>query len=128
MRRVAVPAGSGPYKTASAMNEGQVGFEQFPGTGDVWEVRYGLMVPKRGEATNLLVPVCNSASHVVYGSVRVEPTFVQIGQAAGAAAFLAIKHGVAVQDVPLPELQALQRANGVEPHYPPGRCPSAYYA
>lgn len=134
MRRVAVPAGAvypgspgnkPPYgNAASAMNEGQVGFKPFPGNGTVWEVRYAIMTPRRAEATNLLVPVCNSASHVVYGSIRVEPTFIQIGQAAGAAAYLAIKHGVAVQDVPLAELQAMQRANGVEPHYPPGRCPN----
>ncbi len=94
------------------------------GNGTIWEVRYGIMLPKRVEATNLLVPVCNSASHVVYGSVRVEPTFVQIGQAAGAAAFLAVRDGVFVQDVAIPELQSLLRATGVEPHFPPGRCPS----
>jgi hypothetical protein len=85
-------------------------------------VRYGVITPKRSEVTNLLVPVCNSVSHVVYGSVRVEPTFVQIGQAAGAAAFLAVRDKVSVQDVSIPDLQALQRANGVEPHYPAGRC------
>ncbi len=44
-------------------------------------------------------------------------------QAAGAAAYLAIRDKVAVQDVSIPDLQALQRANGVEPHYPAGRCP-----
>jgi hypothetical protein len=124
MRRVAVPAGTGPYDAPSAMNEGQVGFVPFPGNGTVWEVRYPIMTPRRAEATNLLVPVCLSASHVVYGSIRVEPTFVAIGQAAGAAAVLAIRHGVAVQDVPIDELQALQRAYGVEPHFPPGRCPA----
>lgn len=125
MRRVAVPAGSGHYgNLPSAVNEGQVGFAPFPGNGSVWEVRYPIMTPKRTEATNLLVPVCLSATHVVYGSIRVEPTFIQIGQAAGAAAVLAIRHGVAVQDVPIDQLQAMQRANGVEPHYPPGRCPT----
>lgn len=117
------PPGYGPYGNApSALNEGQVGFASFPGNGSVWEVRYGIITPKHAESTNLLVPVCNSASHVVYGSLRVEPTFIQIGQAAGAAAVLAIQHGVAVQDVPIADLQAAQRANGVEPHYPPGRC------
>ncbi len=44
-----------------------------------------MITPKRTEVTNLLVPVCNSASHVVYGSIRVEPTFVQIGQVCLAA-------------------------------------------
>jgi len=123
MRRVAVLAADSPLHANTAMNEGQVGFEHFPGNGTIWEVRYGVITPKRSEITNLLVPVCNSASHVVYGSIRVEPTFMQIGQAAGAAAFLAVRDKVAVQDVSIPELQAIQRANGVEPHYPAGRCP-----
>eukprot|EP01116_Phalansterium_solitarium_P022331 TRINITY_DN732_c0_g1_i1.p1 TRINITY_DN732_c0_g1~~TRINITY_DN732_c0_g1_i1.p1 ORF type:complete len:604 (+),score=143.34 TRINITY_DN732_c0_g1_i1:121-1932(+) len=122
MRRVALPASKSPYGVATALNEGQVGFERFPGNGSVWELRYPIMLPKRLEATNLLVPVCASTTHVVYGSVRVEPTFIQLGQAAGAAAFLAIKHGVDVHDVPISELQALQRANGVSPHWPPGAC------
>jgi hypothetical protein len=125
MRRAVVAAGTGPYTAVSAMNEGQVGFQSFPGNGSVWEVRYGIMTPKRSEATNLLVPTCNSATHVVYGSIRVEPTFAAMGQAAGGAAYLAIRDKVAVQDVPIAELQALQRANGVEPHYPAGRCPNA---
>ena len=123
MRRVVVPAGyAPPYTTVAAMNEGQVGFQSFPGNGPVWEVRYAVITPKKSEITNLLVPVCNSASHVVYGSIRVEPTFVQIGQAAGAGAYLAIKYNTAVQDVPIAELQNIQRQYGVEPHYPPGRC------
>lgn len=123
MRRVVVPAGyAPPYSTTTAMNEGQVGFQSFPGSGPVWEVRYALLTPKRTEVTNLLVPVCNSASHVVYGSIRVEPTFLQIGQAAGIGSYLAIKYNTAVQDVPINELQTIQRQYGVEPHYPPGRC------
>lgn len=120
MRRVVMPASAiGPFPSTqfTAYNEGQVGFQQFSGNGSVWEVRYAVMLPKRSEAVNLLVPVCVSVSHVVFGSVRVEPTFVQIGQAAGAAAWLAVRDGVAVQDVNIAALQIIQRNNGVDPHY-----------
>lgn len=120
MRRVAVPASHiGPFPPSeyTAYNEGQVGFQSFRGSGPVWEVKYAIMLPKRAEVTNLLVPVCVSVTHVVFGSIRVEPTFLQIGQAAGAAAWLAARDGVAVHDVSLTELQQLQRDNGVDPHF-----------
>lgn len=62
-------------------------------------IDYGAIVPKRGECANLLVPVCLSASHVAFGSIRMEPVFFALGQAAGTAACLACESGVAVQDV-----------------------------
>jgi hypothetical protein len=120
MRRVAVPASEiGPFPSSqfTAYNEGQVGFEHFTGNGSVWEIKYAIMLPRRADATNLLVPVCVSVSHVVFGSIRVEPTFLQIGQAAGAAAWLAARDGVAVHDVSIAELQQMQHDNGVDPHY-----------
>ncbi len=79
------------------------------------------------QVTNLLVPVCHSASHVVYGSSRVEPLFTQLGQAAGAAAVLAVRDQVPVQDVNVTQVQAVQRAYGVEPHFPVGRCLSEQF-
>jgi len=51
------------------------------------------------ECTNLLVPVCLSASHVAYGSICMEPVFIILGQSAGVAAALAIDEGIAVQDL-----------------------------
>jgi hypothetical protein len=62
-----------------------------------YPVSYRAIVPKREECVNLLVPVCLSASHVAYGSIRMEPVFMILGQSAGAAASLAIEHRVHVQ-------------------------------
>lgn len=76
-------------------NEGDVqvgGFGPYP-------IAYGAIVPKRGEAGNLLVPVGLSASHIAYGSIRMEPVFMVLGQSAATAAVLAMDAGVAVQDV-----------------------------
>ena len=64
------------------------------------------MLPKRGEVSNVLAPVTVSASHVRYNAVRMEPTWMILGHAAGAAAALATKHGLAsVHDVDVGELQ-----------------------
>jgi hypothetical protein len=62
-----------------------------------YPVAYRSLIPKREECTNLLVPVCLSASHIAYGSIRMEPVFMSLGQAAGMAAGMAAKSGVAVQ-------------------------------
>jgi len=76
-------------------NEGDVGVE-LPGP---YKVSYGSLIPKRGETENLLVPVCVSSSHIAYGSVRMEPVFLILGQSAATAAVLALDEGVSVQDV-----------------------------
>jgi hypothetical protein len=68
-------------------------------------IPYGALVPQRGEADNLLVPVAASASHIAYGSVRMEPVFMVLAQSAAVAAKLAIDGDRAVQDVPYPELR-----------------------
>ena len=64
-----------------------------------YPVSYRAIVPKEQECTNLLVPVCLSASHVAYGSIRMEPVSMILGQSAGAAASLAITDKVPVQGV-----------------------------
>jgi hypothetical protein len=68
-------------------------------------IPYGALVPRRGEADNLLVPVAASASHIAYGSVRMEPVFMVLAQSAAVAAKLAIDGDRAVQDVPYPDLR-----------------------
>lgn len=76
-------------------NEGDV---QYPVTVP-YGIDYGSIIPKASEATNLLVPVCISASHIAYGSVRMEPVFMMLGQAAATAAALAIDAGITIQDI-----------------------------
>lgn len=91
---------------AATQNEGELGGPDFPGNGSVYEVPYSAIVPRRADVANLLVPVTPSTSHVVQGSLRVEPAFMALGTAAGVAAGLAAQARVAVQDVDVGALQA----------------------
>ena len=71
-----------------------------------YEIPYRAITPKKQECTNLLVPVCMSASHVICASLRMEPVYMMLGQVAADAAALAIRSGSPVQDVNVTELQA----------------------
>jgi hypothetical protein len=102
----------------ATLNEGEMGIAFPSGTGRVYELPYGVILPRRAETSNLIVPVTPSASHVAFGSIRVEPTFMALGVASGAAAAIASKRGVAVQDVPIAELQASIAAQGQCVHWP----------
>ena len=62
-------------------------------------------VPVKTLVDGLIVPVAASTTHVAYSSIRMEPTWMALGQAAGIAAHLAIKHGLAPRHVPIAELQ-----------------------
>ena len=83
-------------------NEGDIGTP----TKGPYEIAYGSLVPKRGQADNLLVPVCVSSSHIAFGSIRMEPVFMILGQSAATAAVMAIDAKIPVQDVPYAKLRA----------------------
>ncbi len=89
-------------------NEGDIGVS----TGGPYEIAYGALVPKRGQCQNLLVPVAVSASHIAYGSIRMEPVFMILGQSAATAAALAIDGGTGVKDVPYGRLRERLLADG----------------
>ena len=89
-------------------NEGDIGVS----TNGPYQISYGSIVPKRGQVKNLLVPVCLSSSHIAYGSIRMEPVFMILGQSAATAAVMAIDKGLAVQDVSYAELKARLEKDG----------------
>jgi hypothetical protein len=71
-----------------------------------YQIPYRLILPKKSQAANLLVAVCFSASHVTYSTLRMEPVYMIIGQAAGVAATMAIEAKVPLHDIDTPALTA----------------------
>lgn len=114
------PVGMGSYNMDShncqryiddaghVQNEGDVQLA----TGGPYAISYRSIVPRRGEAANLLVPVCLSASHIAYGSIRMEPVFMILGQSAATAACQAIDSATNVQDVDYTQLKERLLADG----------------
>lgn len=89
-------------------NEGNVeahGFKPYP-------ISYKSLVPKKEECVNLIVPVCLSATHIAFGSIRMEPVFMVLGQSAAIAASLAIDNNVSVQDVGYRKLESVLLKEG----------------
>jgi len=86
-----------------------------------YQIPYRVMLPKKNEATNLLVPVCFSASHVAYSSVRMEPQYMILGEAAGVAAAMSIKEGKPVQEISTHQLSETLLKHGAVFEYRPQR-------
>ncbi|MFT3784201.1 MAG: FAD-dependent oxidoreductase [Nibricoccus sp.] len=82
-------------------NEGDVQEHGFP----PYPIDYRAITPRASECENLLVPVCLAASHVAYGSIRMEPVFMVLGQTAATAAAMAISEQCSIQDVPYADLR-----------------------
>ena len=112
-REVPEPVGMGSYTVDShnvqryvkpdgfVQNEGDIGV----GTPKPYSISYRSLVPKKEECKNLLVPVCVSSSHIAYGSIRMEPVFMILGQSAVTAASLAIDEEISVQEVQYDKLK-----------------------
>ena len=112
-REVPNPVGMGSYAMDShniqryitpegyVQNEGDIGVSP-PAP---YSISYGSLVPKKEDCTNLLVPVCVSSSHIAFGSIRMEPVFMILGQSAAVAASMAIDNDQSVQDIPYEALK-----------------------
>ena len=99
-RYIIIPEG-GAGKDAYVQNEGDIGVS----TNGPYQIAYGSLVPQKGQADNLFVPVAMSSSHIAYGSIRMEPVFMILGQSSATAAVMAIDGKLAVQDVPYVKLR-----------------------
>jgi hypothetical protein len=102
-------------------NEGDIGVS----TKGPYAIAYGSLTPKKSQCENLLVPVCVSSSHIAYGSIRMEPVFMILGQSAATAAVMAIDSKIAVQDVPYAALRTRLLADGQVLETPPKPTPAA---
>jgi hypothetical protein len=119
-RAVAQPVGMGSYTMDShnvqryikpdglVQNEGDIGVSPM----EPYRIAYGSLVPKKNECENLLVPICVSSSHIAFGSIRMEPVFMILGQSAATAAVQAIEEECAVQEIDYQRLRKRLLADG----------------
>ncbi|MDF9833466.1 hypothetical protein M2103_001690 [Ereboglobus sp. PH5-5] len=77
-----------------------------------YEIPYRCLTPRRGDADNLFATFCVSATHIGFASLRMEPVFMILSESTGVAAVMAIRGNLAVQDVPVPELQEKLKTRG----------------
>ncbi|WP_235034313.1 FAD-dependent oxidoreductase [Roseiconus lacunae] len=89
-------------------NEGDIGVSTY----GPYEISYDSLVPNKKDCRNLLVPVCVSSSHIAFGSIRMEPVFMILGQSAATAAVMAIEDDLAVQDISYDALKTRLLADG----------------
>lgn len=119
-RMVPRPAGMGSYTLDShniqryvtpegyVQNEGDIGVE----APKPYQIDLGSIMPKREECRNLLVPVCISCSHIAFGSIRMEPVFMILGQSAGTVASQAVMKGKEIHDLTYDEIREQLIAGG----------------
>jgi hypothetical protein len=82
-------------------NEGDIGVKpERP-----YQIDLGAIMPKEDECSNLLVPVCISCSHIAFGSIRMEPVFMILGQSAGTVAAMAVERGKDIHDLKYEEIR-----------------------
>ncbi|MEQ8881985.1 MAG: FAD-dependent oxidoreductase [Cyclobacteriaceae bacterium] len=113
-RKVTKPIGMGSYTMDShnvqryiteegyVQNEGDLGVEP----GQPYQIHLGSILPKRNECSNLIVPVAVSSSHIAFGSIRMEPVFMILGQSTGVIAALSVDRGEKIHDIPYEEIKA----------------------
>ena len=119
-KKVPKPVGMGSYTLDShniqryvkpdgyVQNEGDIGVHP----PQPYQVSYDALIPKAEECQNLLVPVCVSSSHIAFGSIRMEPVFMILGQSAATAACLAIDENKTVQDIEYAQLSDILEEGG----------------
>jgi hypothetical protein len=119
-RPVPNPIGMGSYTMDShnvqryvtpegfVQNEGDLGV----GAPKPYQIDLGSILPRRGECTNLLVPVCVSCSHIAFGSIRMEPVFMILGQSAGTVASMALNKKKDIHDLTYTEIREKLLADG----------------
>ena len=119
-RPVPNPIGMGSYTMDSHNVQRYVtpeGFVQNEGDLGVsapkpYQIDLGSILPKKDECTNLLVPVCVSCSHIAFGSIRMEPVFMILGQSAGTVASMALNKKKDIHDLTYPEIREKLLADG----------------
>lgn len=111
VQRVARPDGT-------VTNEGDVQVPVLP-----YEIAYRTILPAAFELQNLIVPVCFSATHIAYSSLRMEPQYMIMGHAAEVAASLAIQSNIPVQSISIESLQAKLHAHKAILHIREARAP-----
>lgn len=89
-------------------NEGDIGVHPE----QPYQIALGTILPKREECTNLLVPVAVSSSHIAFGSIRMEPVFMILGQSAGTVAAMALEKNVGIHDLEYEEIRTQLLADG----------------
>ena len=104
---VAAPVSRFPEVHDEVLTEGYLSWPVEP-----WQIPYRALLPRREECTNLVVPVCISASHVAFNGFRLEPQYMIAGEAAGLAAALAALADTPLHDVRIDELQERLRSGG----------------